>query len=153
VTTLPNSSRAQCLPAIVLAHVQDEDEQKKAKEILAGILKKDTSCLDAVLALTKLYRLQEKYDEAIAFLKEFLGKHNKDFLHTAMGDVLVAAQKFDEASIHYAEALKINPLCEVATQGLEAIERLVNGGAEDREEEGEEEDEEEFQAEGETAAL
>jgi hypothetical protein len=49
-------------------------------------------------------------------------------LHVALGDVLSSDESsFDEATIHYSKALKLNPLSDPARRGKERIEQLLVG--------------------------
>eukprot|EP01125_Pyxidicula_operculata_P003970 TRINITY_DN1559_c0_g1_i1.p1 TRINITY_DN1559_c0_g1~~TRINITY_DN1559_c0_g1_i1.p1 ORF type:complete len:533 (-),score=107.41 TRINITY_DN1559_c0_g1_i1:269-1867(-) len=138
----PNNIRAQCLPAYVYAHSADTTHQTKAEQIYVGILKNHPSssssstsststspptCIDAVLGLASLHLIRKNYDAAIKLLKEHLDKYNLASLHIIMGDVYMASEKYDDALIHYGDALKINPICEQALQGVEKIERLLRG--------------------------
>jgi len=125
-----------CLQAVVLACFRDSTQQEKARGIFLDVLKKDSACLDAVIGLCTLYKAQEKYDDAIKLLKQYLDKYNVDFLHTAMGDILATTEKYDEAILHYGIALKINQLCEAALHGIESIENIIHRGEPTEHEEG-----------------
>jgi len=126
--------RSQSLQFLVLAHSHSEDDQKKAKEGLLNILKTDPNCFDAILNLAKMYKIQEKYDQGITYLQEVLGKFNRDFFHIALAELYVASEKYDDAILHYTEALKINPLNEIASEGKIKTEGIAGKGTEDDEE-------------------
>eukprot|EP01112_Ceratiomyxa_fruticulosa_P011631 TRINITY_DN3171_c0_g1_i2.p1 TRINITY_DN3171_c0_g1~~TRINITY_DN3171_c0_g1_i2.p1 ORF type:complete len:562 (-),score=112.33 TRINITY_DN3171_c0_g1_i2:214-1848(-) len=126
VKAFPNNSGATALLGMVMS--QQASLREKAKKMLQQSLAQDPKCQDTVLALSQLFILEEKSQDAINILKNHthLVPPN-DIVLTFLADSLVTARQYGEALEQYNRALTINPNNENTKRGLYRVELLMKG--------------------------
>ncbi|KAJ1919246.1 hypothetical protein H4219_002097 [Mycoemilia scoparia] len=146
VDLMPKNAGALTMVGLVLSH--SPDSYDKAVRILKSALEIDIRCSDAVAALASLYVSNEHLDKAISLIESSLPYNDTDVMHTRFADVLTLDNQLEKATIHYKNALSINPSNERAKLGLDRVDRMMNPeDDEDDEDDDDEEEEEEEEAE------
>lgn len=110
-------------------YVADSTQRDKAQQILQKALQLDPNCLDAVIGLAQLFKLQNKTADSIKLLENYLEKFNTDYMHVALAEVLMASGKYNDALVHYNAALELNPFNSVALTGVANCEKLLKEGS------------------------
>ena len=100
----------------------------EARDILEGMLKKDSEDIDANLGMAKILEIEKKYDEAGAIIEKLLSRKDKPVdAYFAKGELLEAQGKYLEAYYIYDEVSKLYP----GNQGAVNLKEraLVNMGS------------------------
>ena len=127
-------------------------DKERAVTLFRRALSLDPTCVDATRSLALLHAAEKRWAEAADVLNASLRCHNASaFLHTQLADVLTSSGQHAEALAHYHTAMSLNPNYPNAQAGLDRLEKLMRGGAEEGSENGDEDDEdrsEDVSAEG-----
>nr|KAJ3421283.1 Anaphase-promoting complex subunit 7 [Polyrhizophydium stewartii] len=146
----PKNARALAIVGIVLSHTDATTKaslahtfkradlnSKQAIETFKKALQNDSLCLTAVFGLANVYAKTEQLAEAInlwvvpallvVVIKEHLTHHHSDAMHARLGLLYHQQGDFDKAVEQFNAALRINPECAVAREGLAETDREING--------------------------
>ncbi|KAL2914588.1 Anaphase promoting complex subunit 7 [Polyrhizophydium stewartii] len=136
----PKNARALAIVGIVLSHTDATTKaslahtfkradlnSKQAIETFKKALQNDSLCLTAVFGLANVYAKTEQLAEAINLIKEHLTHHHSDAMHARLGLLYHQQGDFDKAVEQFNAALRINPECAVAREGLAETDREING--------------------------
>eukprot|EP01126_Amoeba_proteus_P064860 TRINITY_DN9131_c0_g1_i1.p1 TRINITY_DN9131_c0_g1~~TRINITY_DN9131_c0_g1_i1.p1 ORF type:complete len:213 (-),score=49.03 TRINITY_DN9131_c0_g1_i1:63-701(-) len=127
---IPFQTTIVCLPALAYGMTNDPKYRALARKIYMKVLESSTQpCLVAVTGLATLNSIENKSADAVKLLKHYLDKDNSAQIHTTLADILAQDEHtYHTAIIHYDEALKINPLYEAAERGKKLVEKLLDPG-------------------------
>ena len=81
----------------------------------------------AILGIVSMLRQQKKFSEAIAKLQLCLPYHETDWMHTHLADLYLLTKDTQHALEHYNAALNLNSDFDRAKEGIQRIERLLQG--------------------------
>mmetsp|Transcript_11152 Transcript_11152/g.26187 ORF Transcript_11152/g.26187 Transcript_11152/m.26187 type:complete len:126 (+) Transcript_11152:493-870(+) len=87
----------------------------------------DPNCVDASLALVDLHLHAKQLDKCAEVLQASLARHNLDFLHSKLADVLTLQGRHSDALASYHTALSLDPESADAKAGLDRLEKLMRG--------------------------
>ncbi|KNC46556.1 uncharacterized protein AMSG_02991 [Thecamonas trahens ATCC 50062] len=123
----PESPQSLTLVATVLG--SRKEGRAKAESLLLAAIERAPRYHRPLELLVDLYVVDERFDDAIALLRDSLqaSVHSAQLLHTLLGEVLTEAGSLNEALVHYHLAVSLDPSSERASLGLERLDALISG--------------------------
>lgn len=127
----PRNAHAFALLGISMLHSGEDSSVVRPVLEQALEMARLEPCVDATLAMAELLVREKKIDDAVTLLKEELESfpQNASALHVHIGEALELGERFDEAALHYKEALRQGHIAG-AEEGLQRVLRRVQGDAE-----------------------
>ena len=133
VKEMPQNARA--LTLLGDAHSQHAPTRRKARQIYERALRVDATCTEAVLSLSELDLVMERFDDAVKLLKRHLSQSPSDAVYVKLGSVMSQMARLSsedstllgEALKYYQEALNMNAQCDEARRGVARIVKLMKG--------------------------
>merc|ERR1712118_355625 len=130
---MPQNARA--LTLLGDAHSQHAPTRRKARQIYERALRVDATCTEAVLSLSELDLVMERFDDAVKLLKRHLSQSPSDAVYVKLGSVMSQMARLSsedstllgEALKYYQEALNMNAQCDEARRGVARIVKLMKG--------------------------
>ncbi|KAF9957077.1 Anaphase-promoting complex subunit 7 [Mortierella alpina] len=131
---MPDSAHALAIYGTAIYHMTGESNAKEARDILQEALRMDPGCVQAAATLVMLHGHQGHYDAAVQILEEQIDHQPPDTVHVKIAEIYTATERWEEAYMSYGKALSSNPDNERAREGMMHVEKILNGGDEEEDE-------------------
>uniref|UniRef100_H2YD25 Anaphase-promoting complex subunit 7 n=1 Tax=Ciona savignyi TaxID=51511 RepID=H2YD25_CIOSA len=106
-----------------LAMMPEPTSLERAAKLVERALSLDPNHRSAVEMKSSILYRQEKYTDAIKFLKSATQRFGSSSLHCILGDCYFKLSKLVDAVDHYNIALSLNPVCKDAKDGLSKVNK------------------------------
>ncbi|KAF9574966.1 Anaphase-promoting complex subunit 7 [Mortierella alpina] len=131
---MPDSAHALAIYGTAIYHMSGESNAKEAQDVLQDALCMDPGCVQAAATLVMLHGHQGQYDAAVQILEKQIDHQPPDTVHVKIAEIYTATEKWEEAYMSYGKALSSNPDNERAREGMMQVEKILNGGDEEEDE-------------------
>ncbi|CAO3574869.1 unnamed protein product [Mortierella alpina] len=131
---MPDSAHALAIYGTAIYHMSGESSAKEAQDVLQEALRMDPGCVQAAATLVMLYGHQGQYDAAVQILEKQIDHQPPDTVHVKIAEIYTATEKWEDAYMSYGKALSSNPGNERAREGVMHVEKILNGGDEEEDE-------------------
>ncbi|KAF9929903.1 Anaphase-promoting complex subunit 7 [Mortierella alpina] len=131
---MPDSAHALAIYGTAIYHMSGEGSAKEAQEVLQEALRMDPGCVQAAATLVMLHGHQGQYDTAVQILEKQIDHQPPDTVHVKIAEIYTATEKWEDAYMSYGKALSSNPDNERAREGMMQVEKILNGGDEEEDE-------------------
>lgn len=129
---MPNHPKAVTLYGLVLLH--QREHRTEAGKIIDRVLKMDPTYVDAIIAKSHLFLLEEQYDKAMQILLNCVEHTSNAQVYTKLGELCEMQKKSAEALEYYEKALRICPHHTLAKERLAKLQQddaMPGGGFEE----------------------
>ncbi|KAJ8330247.1 Anaphase promoting complex subunit 7, variant 2 [Batrachochytrium dendrobatidis] len=134
---MPNCSRALSLVALALIDTPTHENQvERAVECIQRALTIRPTCAEALGAICVLYEKHHVETPIQEFLAKFSTEPYPVSMYVSLGQHFMHMAEYITALDYFNKALRLDPECSIATDGVHQAERKING---DEDELGEEE--------------